>query len=114
MKARYVCSSFVIGAGVTLLARGTRGQLEHDLRAGGLIDGHPAAEGARALGEHVEELASPLLGTVVGDRRHEAAVGCALDGDTDLLRRASPHRAVQCLADDLIERGLHLLAELLR
>ena len=48
---------------------------------------------------------------VVGNRRHEAAVVRPLDADGDPRRRPAAHRRVERLADDLVQRRLHLLAE---
>src|SRR5258708_23953413 len=88
-----------------------RGQLERDARAFALLDGEASAQRPRALCERVEELAAALLGAVVLDRRDEAPVRLAHHAHADPRGRPAPHGAVQRLADDLVERRLHLLAE---
>src|SRR2546423_883713 len=74
------------------------------------VDLDRAAECPRALLEHLERSPPSLTGSVVADRRLDPRIR-SCDRDRELGRRAAPDRAVEGLADDLVERRLRALAE---
>src|SRR5262245_44116118 len=77
------------------------------------FDGHPAVERARPLGELLIAGTAPFAWGVIGD--HGLDVAPSLDdANRDALRRPTPDRVVQRLADDLEDRDLRVLGERLR
>src|SRR5918911_5204244 len=99
-----------------ILARNCiRRQHDADGRAAAraLVDLQVAVQRARALLELLEAASPPLTGRVVSDRRLHAAVFRLADGHREALRRSAANRVVHRLADDLVQRRLRLLSQLL-
>src|SRR3569833_2794011 len=96
----------------SLLALGVDGDDEpHQRPVVLLLDGQLGVEAACALLEHLDRTAAPLARRVVDDLDVDRAPFAGCDAHRERLRRPAADRALERLADDLVERGLRALAE---
>src|SRR5206468_12340845 len=94
--------------------RRRRRQLDPDQRAArpARLRREPSVEGRGALGERLQHDASSLGRTVVRDRERRATALGSAQLDVDAGGRSATNRLVDRLANDLVEAGLSVLAEL--
>ena len=76
-----------------------------------MVDGDRPSERPHALLERLDRPPPPLTGSVVANRQLELLGGAGLHAHGERLRGPPPDRALEGLANDLVQRRLRTLAE---